>query len=998
MKNFLIVLFSLVFVPFAAAQQLSHPLRAGGAAERSTVSTDTVKILAILVQFQTDTDTRTSGNGRFDLSNTGERIIDAAPHDSAYFADHFIFAKNYFSKASNGRQHLHATVLGSVITLKKQMRDYAPVNSNVPLVSMIEEAWKGADSLYPGFPFQSYDLFTIFHAGVGRDIDLRSVLGYDPTPLDIPSLYFNLSSFRSVLGGGFNGFVLPNSSAVIPNTVVLPETEVRRIPGINGDFVLKLGINGLLVASIGSYLGLPDLFDTKTGKSGIGRFGLMDGQSIFSFSGIAPPEPSAWEKISLGWSTPITVTSTATLPLPAAGLHATGNDTIYKIPISAKEYFLVENRQRDVNGNGQTVTMKWNGQIFTKTFAADTVFFENANIDSVYGVVLDVEELDWSLPGVINAFNNYRGGALVWHIDESVIEQRRPTNSVNADPEHRGVDLEEADGSQDIGQSYEFGDPASGSEDGSPIDYWFNGNIFPNYRNEFSEQSLPNSLSNTNARSHITLRNFSASSSRMTFDAVIGSGTAALNAVKQFSRGFAEPNHKPIVADRNNDGTAEIYLVNGDTLYALSDRWLPFSSSPSGVIGVATVVPAVVNNYGAVTGPILATAAGSRVELRNSADSVIHSFTADSTVTTPLAAQNGTFYYGTVTGTVEQQNASSGRSVTRAFSTAVSSIALLPNGAWIAASGDSVKHSNGAAVKLNGVNIAGLSVFRWRATEPQLLAVRTSDHHIRIFDAATLVGKFHVVIDNGPVSSPAFADMNGDGSLDIVVGTSNGVAAYNVNGTLIESFPYRVLDGGAVTGTPVIVGMKNSSSLAIIFGSTNGHLYAVSEKGKLISGFPLQTGGIAGSPAIANDRLFALSEDSSAYSWTVSGLFDTARIVWNGFLGNTSNTSAAENNAAAAQRSSELLPKKFAYNWPNPVYGGTTNIRYYLGKSAAVTITVVNLAGELVDRFFGPGSGGMDNEVAWNVSNVQSGIYFAQITAAAGGEEASQIVKIAVVK
>jgi hypothetical protein len=56
------------------------------------------------------------------------------------------------------------------------------------------------------------------------------------------------------------------------------------------------------------------------------------------------------------------------------------------------------------------------------------------------------------------------------------------------------------------------------------------------------------------------------------------------------------------------------------------------------------------------------------------------------------------------------------------------------------------------------------------------------------------------------------------------------------------------------------------------------------------------------------------------------------------------------------------------------------------------------MAGELVDDFSGPGIANLDNEVQWDVSKVQSGVYFAQIRASAGGEEKTAIIKIAVVK
>src|SRR5439155_24203063 len=96
--------------------------------------------------------------------------------------------------------------------------------------------------------------------------------------------------------------------------------------------------------------------------SGIGRFGLMDGQAIFSWSGIFPPEPSAWEKYALGWIDPLIASSAdAVYNFPAVGFPDRP-DTAYKLLISGKEYFLVENRNRDANNDGSTVTIFRNGE------------------------------------------------------------------------------------------------------------------------------------------------------------------------------------------------------------------------------------------------------------------------------------------------------------------------------------------------------------------------------------------------------------------------------------------------------------------------------------------------------------------------------------------------------------------------------------------------------------------------------------------------------------
>ena len=213
---------------------------------------DTLRVLAIMVQFQTDDIALTTGNGTFDLSATTQRIIDAPPHDSAYVADHFTFANNYFKKSSHGKQYVTADVLGKLITLPSQMQTYAPVGSMLPLVSMMEQAWHLADSLYPAYPFQKYDLFVIIHAGAGKDIDFRATYGYDPTPYDLPSLYISAATLRALKGPSYTGIPLPNHSGVtVNNSVILPETEDRILSSATGDFLFQLGINGLLVSSIG---------------------------------------------------------------------------------------------------------------------------------------------------------------------------------------------------------------------------------------------------------------------------------------------------------------------------------------------------------------------------------------------------------------------------------------------------------------------------------------------------------------------------------------------------------------------------------------------------------------------------------------------------------------------------------------------------------------------------------------------------------------------------
>src|SRR5208283_700168 len=185
--------------------------------------------------------------------------------------------------------------------------------------------------------------------------------------------------------------------------------------------------------------------------SGIGRFGLMDGQSIFSWSGVFPPEPSAWERYFLGWTQPLTIASGDTVyNFPAISLSS-NPDSVYEVLISAKEYFLVENRNRDANRDGATVTLDQNGTVVTKTWMRDTIGFNAFDQDSLYGVVTDVDEFDWSLPGGVDSQTGefFDGGLLIWHIDENVIDANFSSDAINANPALKGVNLMEADGSQD---------------------------------------------------------------------------------------------------------------------------------------------------------------------------------------------------------------------------------------------------------------------------------------------------------------------------------------------------------------------------------------------------------------------------------------------------------------------------------------------------------------------------------------------------------------------
>ena len=108
---------------------------------------------------------------------------------------------------------------------------------------------------------------------------------------------------------------------------------------------------------------------------------------------------------------------------------------------------------------------------------------------------------------------------MIWHIDEKKIDEGIDSYSINANRYHRGVDLEEADGAQDIGYvSNLLTDPSSGYWG----DMWFSQNQEYFRANSdgsmsFSSSTFPNTKSNNNANSGIVINDISRSSRTMSF-------------------------------------------------------------------------------------------------------------------------------------------------------------------------------------------------------------------------------------------------------------------------------------------------------------------------------------------------------------------------------------------------------------------------------------------------------------------------------------------------
>ncbi|QHT70249.1 M6 family metalloprotease domain-containing protein [Rhodocytophaga rosea] len=196
---------------------------------------------------------------------------------------------------------------------------------------------------------------------------------------------------------------------------------------------------GVYCHEFGHNLGLPDLYDTdeKNGSSeGIGEWCLM-GSAGWLGKEHQPGNMSAWARTTLGWMSPTTITTPGNYSLYFGAIGYRMNTPV------PNEYFLIENRQK--------------------------------------------LNLDVALNG---------SGLAIWHINTDKTSMYPPTNYVNADENLKGVDLEEADGRNDLDYQLNRGDA---------------GDLFagPSNKTAFNDNTYPNSKTYTGVSSGVNIHDIS---------------------------------------------------------------------------------------------------------------------------------------------------------------------------------------------------------------------------------------------------------------------------------------------------------------------------------------------------------------------------------------------------------------------------------------------------------------------------------------------------------
>lgn len=1000
-----------------------------GAAIAQAAAIDTIRILAIRVDFPEDNNPLTTGNGKFILTASEEATIDPPPHNRTYFEHQLLALANYFRTVSQGQLIIEFEVLpeeqNGAFTVSQQMSSYSPTRDEELLDQRLSELFQEALQLADAsgaIDFSQFDSFVVFHAGVGLDF----AFDFDPTPQDIPSVFLDFATLREKLGGGdpnYPGIPTNGGAVFIRDGIILPETQSQE--------GFEIGLLGTAAIMFGHQLGLPNLFNTDSGRSGIGVFGLMD-QGSGNFVGLLPAEPCAWSKIFLGWETPIEIRRGENLAVAAP--RAPASSKIYKIPISSSEYFLIENRNRDANNdnvaigrdaNGVRVEFHWDQQ------------GQRLIAEAPLGVITQVNEYDFGLPG---------SGMLIWHIDEAVIREAFAENRVNADPNRRGVDLEEADGAQDIGQFYDFLSPGFGSENGVIEDMFWGSNPINKLVNNsdvvaFTPTTKPNSFSNSGANTQIYVDNFSEPGEVMTFNV---REEISQSGFPQFVGESGTLTNSPIIVDLDGDGARDIIWSSNTSARVFA--WKPDGSKfiPNSVVaqrqklnGETETWPLAI--FAEPTGAFCFSPASAMFNNRPfvvaATDQAVEVYSPEDLDANGRADRLFLFQNGETFSTHPMiiQTAAGFRIIMGATSGQIISIDENGNGIELARipaetiSGFALSLPDRVAFTTAAGTVGLLALdgtVLWQRAAAQAISKTPvvgdldKDGSLDIITISDS-GVLQVFAQNGdplagfpratnvrPDSYLALADFDGDVFPEMAMISNNKIYAFNKIGSLANGFPITIPSvQSTIRSSPVLVDLNGDDRVELLAGSNANQLTAFQENGKQMQEFPLPTGGAVNSTAAVSDlnndnkiEIAAVADDGFLYVWSLQRDFSPARTPWGEFLANAQHTNFYFDSSAPPPPGGELLPANLVYNYPNPTEGDRTTIRYRLNFPAQVQIKIFDLAGDLVDELAGPGLSQTDNEVTWPLQNIQSGVYLARVEAQGESRKDVVVVKIAVVK
>jgi M6 family metalloprotease-like protein len=914
--------------------------------------------LVIRVEFQEDSKNITTGTGKFlQQWEDGDTsyVFDPVPHNRQYFQSHLKAINNYWSTVTNNKYSMDTSdsqvlpLNENPYTLDNTMRYYNPASDedsvDFKLAEFVYDVIKLV-SEEDDYPTDQSEII-IYHAGVGQDFDFSGM--FDPSPYDIPSFYFDENFLSKYLP---NDRYLELINLGLNKGIVVPEMQ--------NQLDINIGLHGTEILLSGYLLGLPALYDTETGKSKAGVFGLMD-QGSNNANGLVPIKPSAFERILLGIQKPII--------LDESNDYNLLEDNIYKIPINSTESFLIEYRKNS-------------GIFLDSLYSAneyDTYIEALKYVDSLNSIDLNI-----NANGVLIGLNDYditlqTDGLLIWHINDPFYEFNEMSDNPNGG-DIPMLRLEEADGGYDIGKNY--GSLSSTVNQGWKWDIWFDGNegYFDNNSSnslKFSDGTNPNTRTFTNLSTGISITDFNFS-------------TDTVSITLNFSQ--SDKSCEPNVFYK---GIARITPFDADCLFGVKDSFIIIKNGNQ--IFPLFKKNKIINPNKTYLYPLET----GFLEIENgTSQSSINSYNYVDSSLSLTSSQNVNFI-------VDLENIS-----------IIDDVIFIPpidstkNPAQYNYKLNSLEYFSGSFLSVDKFLPINISQKIYFIAGNTLNSFDRNYSHTFDFNISTIInfndtliiadksGGYYYFEPNTEYLSEKYASaiqfkkiipvhLNYDGECELIV-----TGIYNDRNIFAILSHYGYFENNF----PIF---KNYEEVRVTKDNDQFFILAMNEAGDLdeysIIGTKLTN---RTAPSMANSFFLDKFNNenvivSDGTIWTTE--YDS--IYW-GYSGNnlqnTNRIISSQNGIPV--NSNELIRDGLIYNYPNPIENGRTKFRYFAIDAEQVDIYIYELTGKFVQQLSQTPKQNQLNEVKWNVNDLQSGVYIARIKVVGNGVAEEYFIKPAVLK
>jgi len=654
--------------------------------------------------------------------------------------------------------------------------------------------------------------------------------------------------------------------------------------------------------------------------------------------GIIPAPPDAWMRIYAGWEESTTFTYPGELSIQSGTINS-----VAKIPMSTDEYFLIENRNNWYRDGVSIDSARYGVWEKTESYPP----FIHVLMDSVgakkndYGVITEISNYNLGLPA---------SGLLIWHVDEKKIREGLDLFSINSDRKHRGIDLEEADGAQDMGYvSNLFTDPSSGYWG----DMWFAENQEYFRANaegslDFSSFTYPNTKSNSGANSGINISNISKAGKTMSF--ILSSS---------YDMEFLKDENKSILFQWDVDGDGDLDFVGeGDSLWWGDDL---------------NDVNAFYKNE------------GEDLQICVAQSSIITNLAVISKKDDKIQLKWFEFDFDTKNFILIWKNWKPDAGSTRLLKAHAPDKKI-----WILDNDSQFIVSEGEFRNMHQLQDDFPYIDNNRGSRYYLNPEGLS------FSSSPSIGN---VIFKGDFNYLTLVDLENDGHAEIILIDRKGnIHALDSKLIYKNGFPIEANAVGSILGLDV---MENENP-ELVYQGGDGSIRILNNKGvemdRISTGDKLKgLGTYDGNHAILTEKNIIKYKKS----------YSTNGNEWNYTFG-TPDFSRILMMEKIVTHNTYLLDANLTYGYPNPTYGENVIFRIQVGQAENIEINIFDIAGfpvEELKKDFQLHNISLTKytlngvvEIPWDVSNIQSGVYLARVIVNGDGKSEEKIIKVGVIK